>query len=171
MPPSLGEALANQGLQQSNLSNFAAAERLLSRAPSRASPQGDGVLQRLIRNYRAINQLNQRNSRGGARRSSPSRGRRRRNRRADQDARDGLITLPLADESTARTARHHAGQRASATSLRPAERAAILDAQALSWPASRFASRDGSPKRAELLGEAARQAERVRDGKLLSAAG
>src|SRR6185503_4838074 len=49
---SLGEALANQGLQQSNLGNFAAAERLLARAETN-SPSGDGVLQRLIRNYRA----------------------------------------------------------------------------------------------------------------------
>ena len=57
-PSSLAEALANQGLQQSNLGNFAAAERLLGRR-KRASPRGDGVIQRLIRNYRAINQLNQ----------------------------------------------------------------------------------------------------------------
>jgi hypothetical protein len=57
-PASLGEAYANQGLQQSNLGNFAAAERLLVRAEA-ASPSSDGVLQRLIRNYRALNQLNQ----------------------------------------------------------------------------------------------------------------
>src|SRR4029453_14377134 len=57
-PGSLGEALANQGLQQSNLGNFAAAERLLAKAQA-SSPSTDGVLQRLIRNYRALNQLNQ----------------------------------------------------------------------------------------------------------------
>lgn len=55
----LAEALANQGLQQSNLGNFAAAERLFGQAA--AAPGGrDGVTQRLVRNYRAINQLNQR---------------------------------------------------------------------------------------------------------------
>ena len=55
----LAEALANQGLQQSNLGNFSSANRLLTQA-SAASSQSDGVTQRLIRNYRAINQLNQR---------------------------------------------------------------------------------------------------------------
>lgn len=55
----LAEALANQGLQQSNLGNFTAADRLLSEAASALS-RGDGVTQRLIRNYRAINRLNQR---------------------------------------------------------------------------------------------------------------
>ena len=67
-PSSLAEALANQGLQQSNLGNFGAAERLLARAEA-TSPRGDGVIQRLIRNYRAINQLNQHQvdaARGGA---------------------------------------------------------------------------------------------------------
>ena len=55
----LAEALANQGLQQSNLGNFGAAARLLARADA-AAPIGDGVSQRLARNYHAINNLNQR---------------------------------------------------------------------------------------------------------------
>ena len=55
----LAEALANQGLQQSNLSNFGAAVRFFAQADAKA-PRTDPVLQRLIRNYRAINQLNQR---------------------------------------------------------------------------------------------------------------
>ena len=59
----LAEAYANQGLQQSNLGNFSAALRLLARAQAEA-PQGDGVSERLIRNYRAINALNQRDSDG-----------------------------------------------------------------------------------------------------------
>jgi hypothetical protein len=57
---SRAEALANQGLQQSNMSNFAGAERLLA-AADRASPKGNGVIQRLLRNYRAINKAGQRN--------------------------------------------------------------------------------------------------------------
>lgn len=56
--PGLGEALANQGLQQSNLGNFGAAERLFTQAGA-ASSGSDGVTQRLIRNYKAINFLNQ----------------------------------------------------------------------------------------------------------------
>ncbi|MCX7283463.1 MAG: hypothetical protein NTX28_05345 [Novosphingobium sp.] len=55
----LAEALANQGLQQSNLGNFTAADRLFVQAAAYSS-RSDGVTQRLIRNYRAINRLNQR---------------------------------------------------------------------------------------------------------------
>jgi CHAT domain-containing protein len=53
------EVLANQGLQQSNLGNFQAAEALFTRADESLT-RNDGVAQRLIRNYRAINFLNRR---------------------------------------------------------------------------------------------------------------
>lgn len=53
------DALANGGLQQSNLANFAAAARLFDESARTALP-GDGLAQRLLRNYRAIDQLNQR---------------------------------------------------------------------------------------------------------------
>lgn len=53
------DALANEGLQQSNLANFAAAARLFGESESAALP-GDGLAQRLLRNYRAIDLLNQR---------------------------------------------------------------------------------------------------------------
>lgn len=53
-----GEFVANQGLQQSNLGNFRAAELLFDKA-SEASAESDGSTQRLIRNFRAINYLNQ----------------------------------------------------------------------------------------------------------------
>ncbi|EAQ29331.1 hypothetical protein NAP1_01125 [Erythrobacter sp. NAP1] len=53
------EVLANQGLQQSNLGNFRAAERLFNQADASLT-RNDGVAQRLIRNYRAINFLNRR---------------------------------------------------------------------------------------------------------------
>jgi len=54
----LAEALANQGLQQSNLGNFTAADRLFAEAIASA-PRSDGLTQRQIRNYKAINHLNQ----------------------------------------------------------------------------------------------------------------
>lgn len=55
----LAEALANQGLQQSNLGNFTSADRLFAQAAAALS-RGDTMTLRLIRNYRAINKLNQR---------------------------------------------------------------------------------------------------------------
>ncbi|NML93447.1 CHAT domain-containing protein [Novosphingobium olei] len=54
----LAEALANQGLQQSNLGNFAAAKRLFEQAQS-ALAADDAVTQRRLRNYRVIDLLNQ----------------------------------------------------------------------------------------------------------------
>ena len=55
----LAEALANQGLQQSNLGNFTASQRLFNQADQYVARR-DGVTQRLLRNYRAINALNDR---------------------------------------------------------------------------------------------------------------
>lgn len=55
------EALANSGLQQSNLGNFGAAARIFTES-ERAALSGDGVAQRLLRNYRAIDHLNQHRS-------------------------------------------------------------------------------------------------------------
>jgi CHAT domain-containing protein len=126
-PASLAEAQANLGLQQSNLGNFGAAERLLAKAEA-ASPRGDGVLQRLIRNYRAINQLNQKRpaeaSMALAVEVAPV--------AEIEDAeriRQGLITPPLslAINRESGTAQEVAEV---TNNLTPAERAAILDAQA-----------------------------------------
>ena len=164
---SRAEALANQGLQQSNMSNFPAAERLLN-AADRASPKGNGVIQRLLRNYRAINQLNQRNAAGALEQLKTA--------VADvideqdQDSlRSGLITLPLADEinKDAGTSQAAIGL---GNELRPAERAAVLDAQALQLAgiAARLQGRLGDAS--DLLGKARGKLQEVRDGKLLSAA-
>ena len=162
----LGEALANQGLQQSNLSNFAAAERLLALA-ERRGPQTDGVLQRLIRNYRGINQLNQRNGAAALRALDKT--------VADvevdesEELRGGLINIPLAEginreNSTSKQLSEFG------SGLRPIERAAILDAQAdqLRGIALRQAGRHADALRA--LDSASRKLREVRDGRLSSAA-
>jgi CHAT domain-containing protein len=163
---SRAEALANQGLQQSNLSNFAAAERLLS-AADRASPKGNGIIQRLLRNYRAINQLNQHDAAQALEQLKVA--------VADvideqdQDSlRSGLITLPLADEiNKDATSTQVTGL---GNELRPAERAAVLDAQALQLAgiAARMQGRLGDAT--DLLGKARAKLQDVREGKLLSAA-
>lgn len=126
-PSSLAEALANQGLQQSNLGNFAAADRLLGRAEA-ASPRGDGVLQRLIRNYRAINQLNQHRSNEAVAALGVAVAPVAEIEDAER-IRQGLITPPL---SLAINRESGSAQEVAdlANNLTPAERAAILDAQA-----------------------------------------
>lgn len=57
------EYVANDGLQQSNLGNFAIAKRLLDRA-ALLTAKRDGVSQRMVRNFRAIDALNQGNAAG-----------------------------------------------------------------------------------------------------------
>jgi CHAT domain-containing protein len=126
-PASLAEALANQGLQQSNLGNFAAADRLLGHSAT-ASPANDGVTQRLIRNYRAINLLNQhRHAEAIALLRAPV-APVAEDLQADE-IRRGLITPPL---SLAINRESASAQEVASIgdSLTPAERAAILDAQA-----------------------------------------
>ena len=56
-PLTVAEALANLGLQQSNLGNHAAAETLFGRAARLISPR-DPLLRRQLRNYRATAELN-----------------------------------------------------------------------------------------------------------------
>ncbi|MCL6741691.1 CHAT domain-containing protein [Sphingomonas sp. RB56-2] len=165
-PSSLAEALANQGLQQSNLGNSSAAERLLARAEA-ASPRSDGVIQRLIRNYRAINQLNQHKPAAAeaalAVNVAPV-------AEADQaeQIRNGLITPPL---SLAINRESATGQQVAelSSNLTPSERAAILDAQAteLSAIALRQEKRLGDAE-AKLV-DARERIIGVREGKVLSA--
>ncbi len=54
------EFLANQALQQSNMGDFATAGALFARADKLVA-SSDGVTQRMIRNFRAIDAINQRN--------------------------------------------------------------------------------------------------------------
>ncbi len=118
------EALANEGLQQSNLANFAAAARLYADSETVALP-GDGLAQRLLRNYRAINQLNQHEPAAAAAELAKP---------VDpvsaiydnQNLAAGLINVPLAEAINRDSA---AIQRFGAALTRE-ERAEILDAQA-----------------------------------------
>ena len=164
---SRAEALANQGLQQSNMSNFAAADRLLA-AADRASPKGNGVIQRLLRNYRAVNQLNQRRAAAALEALAVS--------VADvideQDQaslRSGLITLPLADEIN-KDAATNTQVVGLGNELRPAERAAVLDAQALQLAGIAARMQGRLRDASNLLGDARSKLGEVRDGKLMSAA-
>ncbi|MBB3860731.1 CHAT domain-containing protein [Novosphingobium hassiacum] len=129
----LAEALANQGLQQSNLGNFTAADRLFAQASANSS-RSDGVTQRLIRNYRAINRLNQRRPVAALKELGAS--------TSSVDAifdpaslSSGLINVPLAEQLN----RENAALRrlgAADPGLTDTERAEILDAQAVSLKAT-----------------------------------
>lgn len=165
-PSSLGEALANQGLQQSNLGNFAAAERLLTRAEA-ASPTGDGVVQRLIRNYRALNLLNQHDDAGAVAMLSRPMPRVAEELEAEQ-IRNGLITPPLSQAIN----RESAGNQQVAeigANLTPAERAAILDAQAIELTGIALRQQNRLADADARLGEASSNILAVREGRIHSA--
>lgn len=161
----MAEALANEGLQQSNLGNFDAAARLFLES-ERAQLTGDGLAQRLLRNYRAIDQLNQRRPDGAAAELAKP---------VDpvnavfDGARlaEGVINLPLAEAIN----RDNAAVRrmgAPDPALTRAEKAEILDgqAEALGATAARMAGRT-----AEAVTGFAKARQRlalVRDGQVAS---
>ena len=165
-PAALGEALANQGLQQSNLGNFAAAERLFAKAAS-TSPSSDGVLRRLIRNYRAINLLNQHRQDAAVAILNTAMPAVAEETEAEQ-IRNGLITPPL---SLAINRDSVSGQEvaALASNLTPAERAAILDAQAVELGGLALREQGRFDEAAAKLGEAQAKIVAVRDGRVQSA--
>ncbi|MCY7339960.1 MAG: CHAT domain-containing protein [Sphingomonas bacterium] len=161
----LAEALANQGLQQSNLGNFSAAARLIGRAEENA-PQGDGVIQRLIRNYRALNQLNQRDPETAiAELTKPVAA------VAEDDAsaevRVGMISVPLAAlinrESSSVQEIAQLG-----SNLTASERASVLDAQAIELHGIALRQQGKLGDAAAKLDEARTKLVRVRDGRIRS---
>ncbi|MET0363348.1 MAG: CHAT domain-containing protein, partial [Sphingobium sp.] len=126
-PAQKAELIANAGLQQSNLGNFSAAFSLFQRADKEVA-QSDGITQRLLRNYRAINLLNQHYGEAALTiLDTPMTA-----VQVDYDvvnARDGFVSYPLADQIN----RENASLRrlgGISSGLTPLERAATLDAQA-----------------------------------------
>ncbi|RIX32619.1 CHAT domain-containing protein [Sphingomonas edaphi] len=165
-PAAIAEALANQGLQQSNLGNFGAASRLLARAAA-SSPSNDGVLQRLIRNYGAINLLNQHRQQDAIALLGTTVPPVAEAVEADE-IRNGLITPPL---SVAINRESASGQEvaAVANSLSPAERAAILDAQAVELEGLALRELDRLDEASAKLSEAQAGILAVRNGRVQSA--
>ncbi len=163
-PSALAEALANQGLQQSNLSNFNASLRLLTQAESKA-PRTDAVLQRLIRNYRAINQLNQRQAEAALAELGKTVA--AIESTEDTELRNGLITLPLADEINRESNAYK--QVDVGNGLRPAERAMVLDAQALQLSGIAHRMTGKLAEASANLSKAQAKLKEVRNGRLASA--
>lgn len=159
------EALANQGLQQSNLGNFAAAERLFG-AATQVLAHNDGVTQRLIRNYRAINALNQRNPadvrKALAAPVVPV------DADFDPDAlKHGEINVPLSDQINRENVQLQ--QLGGVDSgLSGAERAVVLDAQALSLSATADRLEGKYEEASEKFVRAEKQLDSVREGRVVS---
>jgi CHAT domain-containing protein len=159
------ELIANAGLQQSNLGNFAAAYALFERA-EKITAESDGVTQRLLRNYRAINFLNQRFSEAAIiALDTPMVAVER-----DYDvgnARKGYLSAPLADQINRE---NDDLQRLGGidTGLSPTERAAILDAQATELRGVALSQQGKVDEADELLQKADQSVLGVRQGRVTS---
>ena len=164
-PARQAEALANEGLQFSNLGNFQAADRLFAQAAAKVA-RGDDVSQRLLRNYRAINLLNQGQSTRAlkvlAEAVAP----------VDEDfdveaLRQGQINPPLA----AQINRENSGLQRIAgldPGLSAAERGQILEGQAQMLQGIASRQQGKLADAAALLTAAANQIDAVRDGRVTS---
>ena len=158
--PGAVEARLNQGLQQSNLGNFSEARRLFaaSRSESAASP----VLARLLRNYEAMDALNQRKP----------------------DVALALLDAPLVSDfgetdalKNLRISPVLAGQLASendrvtgaySLSLTPLERTQLLDGQHAYLRATALRLLGRSAESTALLEQAEATLASVRDGRVVS---
>ena len=126
-PLSRAEALANEALQKSNLGRYAEADSLFSRAAEQVG--NDPLVGRRLRNYRAMHLLNQGDGKGAlAELDKPL-------PTSELESEGGPKTVPEIDAVAAKqlNADSRLGQQLGAQSdeLLPAEKAAILDAQAL----------------------------------------
>lgn len=160
------ELLANSALQQSNLGNFTAAFALLLQA-EKATPQRDGVTRRLVRNYRAINLLNQRFADAAievldAPPKDPT---------LEYDissVRQGLVSEPLAEQIN-RENEGLARLGGVMSVLRPSEREAILDAQASQLRGLALLQKGELDASVKALSKADSMLQEVRGGRVTSA--
>jgi tetratricopeptide (TPR) repeat protein len=156
------EYLANQGLQQSNLGNFADAERLFGRA-ALLIDVNDPVASRLQRNALAQHQLNRRQNSAAletlARRVSGNIGTTDTSRLAA-----GYIDTALSQRLNIDGAAIGRGDAA----LTLAERVQILDAQALYLRGAALGGLGDLPAAAIALAQAQEQLAQVRGGRVLS---
>lgn len=162
----LAEALANQGLQQSNLGNFSAASRLFAESQGHIA-RSDGVAQRLLRNYRAIDALNRRNPPGALNAleqpvAAVERG------YDENQLRQGIINTPLSAQINRENL---ALQRMGGIEpgLTGAERAEMLDAQARAIEGIAARQLGRLEEGEKLLAEADRRIAQVREGRVTSA--
>jgi CHAT domain-containing protein len=167
-PLSRTEALVNEALQKSNLGRYAEAESLFQRAEQQLG--GDPIVARRIRNYRSIHQLNQGDSKGAlAELEKPM----PEAQAAATGSYSGGQQGPAAiDETTAKrlNAESRVSQQLGSQSeeLLPAEKAEILDGQALQLRGTSLRLQDKDAEATAALRSADQRLQSVRGGKVAS---
>ncbi|QJU57715.1 CHAT domain-containing protein [Sphingomonas sp. AP4-R1] len=161
------EYLANQGLQQSNLGNFAAADGFFAQAAAIGSTT-DPVASRLIRNYRAMHALNQLEPNEAITALDvpvpPIEG-----QGNDGAIAGGVISPTLAEQINRQNA---ALDRLAGLDgkLRPAERATILDGQAQQLRGVAYRTLARYPEAIQSIEQGNRTFLSVREGRVASVA-
>jgi CHAT domain-containing protein/tetratricopeptide (TPR) repeat protein len=163
-PMSRGEALVNEALQKSNLGRFAEADSLFSRAAALVG--NDGIVARRLRNYRAIHDLNQGNPKDALEELDKPLP------KTALDSGGGKIASLEIDSSMAKklNAASRFGQQLGVQTdeLLPAEKAAILDGQALQLRGTALRLSGDKNGAQEALRRADTDLQAVRGGKVAS---
>ncbi|MEO7654358.1 MAG: CHAT domain-containing protein, partial [Sphingomicrobium sp.] len=168
-PMSRTEGLVNEALQRSNLGRYAEADALFQRAEQLSG--NDPIVARRIRNYRAIHELNQRDAASAIKQLDKPMPEVVAGGTA-MDSSGVAQTSAAIDEVTAKrlNAESRIGQQLSSESeeLFPAEKAEILDGQALQLRGTALRLVGKSAEASIALQEAGRRLETVRGGKVAS---
>lgn len=160
--PGAAEAQLNAGLQQSNLGSFAEARRLF--AASRTPAAGSPVLARMLRNYEAMDALNQRQpARALALLDAPLV-----SEFADADRLRGLAIGPALAGQLASESGRVSGE--YSLTLTPLERARLLDGQHAYLKATALRQLGRTAEAPALLAAAEAAFAEVRDGRVVSVA-
>jgi CHAT domain-containing protein len=162
-PLSRSEALANEALQKSNLGRYAEADSLFLRATEQLG--NDPLVARRIRNYRAIHELNQGDAAAAL-------------KELDKpvpkavheagEAASGAVIGPVAAKrlnSETRLGQQLAG---NSDELLPAEKAEILDGQALQLRGTSLRLEGNLPEAVSALQQADSKLQSIRDGRVAS---
>ena len=162
-PLSKSESLANEGLQKSNLGRYAEADSLFARAAEQLG--NDPLVARRLRNYRAIHELNQGDAIGAIKELDKPMP-----KAADGgDAAPGeaVITAVASKRLNSQT---KLGQQLAAESdeLGPAEKAEILDGQALQLRGTSLRMKGDLAQASAALQQADSKLQAVRNGRVES---
>ncbi|PZU08173.1 CHAT domain-containing protein [Sphingomonas sp.] len=161
------EYLVNQGLQQSNLGNYAAADSFFAQAAALGA-RPDPVASRLVRNYRAMHALNQsRPEEAIAALDVPVPPIDRYD--GDSSIAGGVISPTLAEQINRQNAALDRLARLDGK-LRPSERATILDGQAQQLRGVAYRLLTRYPEAIQSIGQANRTLLSVREGRVASTA-
>ena len=162
-PLSRSEALANEALQKSNLGRYAEADSLFARAAEQLG--NDPLVARRLRNYRAIHQLNQGNPDAALQELDKPVPKAMQD---DAEAANGAVINPVVAKRLNSETRLSQQLSSQSDELLPAEKAEILDGQALQLRGTSLRLKDNLAQATSALQAADAKLQSIRDGRVAS---